>query len=63
MPDIYLYDELVNLLRISQEQLGYIGNAEAGHGLIKVGGALIPFINNFPTDSELYKLMTTKPGE
>jgi len=55
--------ELVNLLRISDPQLGYITNAEAGHGLIKIGGALVPFINNFPTNTELYKLMTTKPGE
>lgn len=55
--------ELVNLLRISEQQLGYITNAEAGHGLIKVGGALVPFINHFPANTELYKLMTTKQGE
>ncbi|BAK98636.1 TraE family protein [Oscillibacter valericigenes Sjm18-20] len=55
--------ELVNLLRISEQQLGYITNAEVGHGLIKVGGALVPFINHFPANTELYKLMTTKQGE
>ncbi len=55
--------ELVNLLRISEQQLGYITNAEAGHGLIKVGGALVPFINHFPAKTALYQLMTTKPGE
>lgn len=55
--------ELVNLLHISGEQLGHISNAESGHGLIKVGGALVPFVNQFPRDSELYRLMTTRPGE
>lgn len=38
-------------------------NAPAGHGLIKVGGAIVPFINDFPKDTELYRLMSTKPGE
>ena len=56
-------EELTRLLRISQQQMDYISNAEAGHGLIKVGGALVPFINRFPTDTALYRLMTTKPGE
>jgi hypothetical protein len=55
--------ELVNLLKISEQQLGYISNAEAGQGLVKVGGAKVPFINKFPADTALYKLMTTKPGE
>nr|WP_302656438.1 LPD11 domain-containing protein [uncultured Agathobaculum sp.] len=41
----------------------YINNAESGHGLIKVGGALVPFINQFPRNTALYRLMTTKPGE
>ena len=36
---------------------------DAGHGLIKVGSALVPFENKFPKDTKLYKLMTTKPGE
>lgn len=40
-----------------------ISNAESGHGLIKVGGALVPFVNQFPRDTELYRLMTTRPGE
>ncbi|MDD4808308.1 MAG: ATP-binding protein, partial [Oscillospiraceae bacterium] len=55
--------ELVNLLHISQQQLGFITNAESGHGLIKVGGALVPFINNFPRNTELYRLMTTRPSD
>ena len=43
--------------------MSYITNAPAGRGLIKVGGSIVPFINDFPTDTELYKLMSTKPGE
>lgn len=54
---------LVDLLHISKQQINYINSVEAGHGLIKVGGALVPFINNFPKNTQLYKLMTTKPGE
>ena len=55
--------ELAKLLNISDEQMSYITNAEAGCGLIKYGSSLVPFINKFPQDTRLYKLMTTKPGE
>ena len=55
--------ELAKLLNISELQMGYITNVPAGHGLIKVGSSLIPFENNYPKDTELYNLMTTKPGE
>lgn len=56
-------DELAHLLNISDLQLSYITNVEAGHGLIKVGSSLVPFSNKFPKNTQLYKLMTTKPGE
>ncbi len=55
--------DLARLLNISDEQLSYITNAEAGHGLIKYGSSLVPFVNKFPTNTELYRLMTTKPTE
>ena len=55
--------ELAKLLNISDTQLSYITNVGAGQGLLKVGSTLVPFINEFPTNTELYKLMTTKPGE
>ena len=48
---------------ISNEQMSYVTNADAGCGLIKYGSALVPFVNRFPKDTQLYKLMTTKPGE
>lgn len=55
--------ELAKLLNISELQMGYITNVGAGQGLIKVGSNLVPFINKFPKNTKLYKLMTTKPGE
>ncbi len=55
--------ELAKLLSISDTQMGYITNVGAGQGLLKVGSTLVPFINEFPTDTKLYKLMSTKPGE
>ena len=55
--------ELAKLLNISELQMSYITNVGAGQGLIKVGSNLVPFINKFPKNTKLYKLMTTKPGE
>ena len=52
--------ELAKLLNISDLQLSYITNVDAGHGLIKVGSSLVPFSNKFPKNTKLYKLMTTK---
>ena len=55
--------ELAKLLNISANQMSYITSAEAGHGLIRVGGSIVPFANEFPRDTELYRLMTTTPGD
>ena len=55
--------ELAKLLNISQLQMSYITDVNAGHGLIKVNKSLIPFENQFPNDTELYRLMTTKINE
>ena len=55
--------ELAKLLNISELQMNYITNVGAGCGLIKVGSSLVPFVNKFPKNTKLYKLMTTKPGE
>lgn len=55
--------ELGKLLHISDTQMGYITNAEPGHGLLKMGGSLVPFNNSIPKDTELYRLMSTTPGE
>jgi hypothetical protein len=55
--------ELAKLLNISDLQLSYITNVQAGSGLMKIGSSLVPFSDVFPHDTKLYKLMTTKPGE
>ena len=55
--------DLSELLNISDTQMSYITNAGAGRGLIKVGGSIVPFVNEFPSDTELFALMSTKPGE
>lgn len=55
--------ELAKLLHISDTQLGYITNAEPGHGLLRIGGSLVPFSNTIPRDTELYRLLSTTPGK
>lgn len=55
--------ELAKLLNISELQMSFITNVEAGCGLIKIGSSLISFVNKFPKNTNLYKLMTTKLGE
>ena len=55
--------ELAKLLHISDTQMGYITNAQPGHGLLRMGGALVPFANTIPHDSIIYKLISTTPGE
>ena len=47
----------------SSNHSSYISLSEAGHGLIRVGGSIVPFANEFPRDTELYRLMTTTPGD
>ena len=56
-------EKLSTLLNISPEQMSYITNVDPGCGLIKYGGSLVPFENKFPTNTKLYQLMTTRPGE
>ena len=55
--------ELAKLLNISDTEISYITNVGAGEGLSKIGSAIVPFEKKFPKNTELYKLMTTKPGE
>ena len=56
-------EELASLLNISDNQLSYITNVGAGHGLIRCSGNIVPFENSFPKNTKLYRLMTTKPDE
>lgn len=56
---------LANSLGISSDQLGYVTNSKPGHGLLffRKENAIIPFANDLPTDTQMYKLMTTKFNE
>lgn len=54
-------EKLGCLLNISEEQMSYITNAQSGCGLIKYGGALVPFVNRLPKNMKLYQLNTTNP--
>ena len=56
-------ERLSKLLNISPEQMRYVNGSEAGCGLLRYGDSLVPFVNKFPTNTELYKLITTRPGE
>lgn len=55
--------ELSRLLHISDTQMGYVTNAEPGHGLLRYGGTIVPFANIIPKDTEIYRLMSTTPGQ
>ena len=50
-------------LGLSREEMRYLTNAEQGCGLMVCGNVALPFENRIPTDTQLYRMMTTKPGE
>ncbi|WP_418721588.1 VirB4-like conjugal transfer ATPase, CD1110 family [Blautia sp.] len=54
---------LAKQLNISPTQLSYVTNSNEGEGLLFYGNVIIPFVDHFPKDSRLYKIMTTKPQE
>ncbi len=54
---------LARQLNISQHQLGYVTNANAGEGLLFFGSVIIPFVDHFPKDTELYRVMSTRPED
>jgi hypothetical protein len=54
---------LTNMLNISDTQAQYVIGADAGCGLLFAEKVIVPFVDRFPDDSYLYKLMSTKFGE
>lgn len=54
---------LARQLGISPTQLSYVTHSNAGEGLLFYGNTIIPFVDHFPRDTELYRIMTTKPEE
>lgn len=56
-------EELARLLNISDNQLSYITNVGAGHGLIRCSGNIVPFENIFPKNTKLFELMSTSAAD
>lgn len=54
---------LGQMLQISNDLLRYVTDTEPGCGLLKCGNKLVPFDNRIPKNTELYRLITTRPGE
>lgn len=54
---------LAKQLGISQHELSYVTHSGEGEGLLFYGNVILPFFDHFPKDTELYKIMTTKPDE
>ena len=54
---------LAKQLNISPLQLSYVTHSNSGEGLLFYGNVILPFIDRFPKDTELYRIMTTKPDE
>ena len=56
--------ELANLINISEAQLSHItDNEKPGVGLLKYAGSIVPFEDDFPRNTKLYKMITTKINE
>ena len=56
-------DSVVELYGLSDPQKNYLKLAKPGQGILKMGNNLIPFVNDHPTNTKIYRLLTTKPGE
>lgn len=54
---------LAKQLNISPHQLSYVTHSGEGEGLLFYGNVILPFVDRFPTDLELYRLLTTKLNE
>ena len=54
---------LAKQLNISPRQLSYVTGSNAGEGLLFFGNVIIPFVDRFPKDTELYRLLTTRPED
>ncbi len=54
---------LAKQLGISPHQLSYVTQSGEGEGLLFYGNVILPFVDHFPQDTELYRIMTTKLSE
>ena len=51
---------LAKQLNISPHQLSYVTHSSEGEGLLFYGSTILPFVDHFPKNTELYRIMTTK---
>ena len=51
---------LAKQLNISPHQLSYVTGSGVGEGLLFYGNVILPFVDKFPKNTELYSIMTTK---
>lgn len=56
-------ERLAELLNVSEHELSYVEDTQAGRGVIKIGRLMVPFVNEFPEDTEMFRLMNTKVGK
>lgn len=54
---------LAKMLGISTNQLSYVTHSGPGEGLVFFGDIIILVVDRFPKDTELYRLLTTRPAE
>ena len=54
---------LAQQLNISPHQLSYVTHSGEGEGLLFYGNVILPFVDHFPMDLEIYRIMTTKLSE
>ena len=54
---------LAKQLGISPHQLSYVTHSSEGEGLLFYGSIILPFVDHFPKNTELYRIMTTKPQD
>ena len=54
---------LAKQLGISTHQLSYVTHSGEGEGLLFYDSTILPFVDHFPKNTELYRIMTTKPQE
>lgn len=54
---------LAKQLGISEHQLSYVTHSNSGEGLLFFGNTTIPFVDRFPKNTEIYRLLTTRPGD
>jgi len=54
---------LARQLGISNHQLSYVTHSGSGEGLLFYGDTTIPFVDRFPKNTEIYRLLTTRPED